>query len=446
MLDKNKYTSKSYLHFDQKVKIEHAESYVTNPLRIANHSFLPLIHFVSAFFKHIDEKNIHLENKPIKEKKRLIMFAGHWDSFIYKYYSEMLNNKYYNSFCKINNIDNCVTAYRNNKPKKSNIDFAAEIINEIVLYKESYIIVGDFSKYFDQIDHNILKNNLKKVMGLNYLTKDWYNVFRSITKYGFYEKDFLSDQLGSDNYFRSIKKKSYFDKIAQFREFQKQFPPNYNSKKYGIPQGTAISAVFANIYSIDFDIRLKNIADIHNGLYRRYSDDFILVIPKSPSLNSKYIFDIANLIKDQANNNKILINEDKTKLYLYQNDSILNLKDSKLSRLDYLGFVFDGKSVKMRGKSPYKFYRQANKLIHHAKKRKNARKLKKLPYRKSIYALYTDTGTKHGSYSNFIDYAKRAQIKFDEISPHTNNMILNQIKNKKKKIEKMLEYNTHIKP
>jgi len=445
MLDKNKYPSKSYLHFDRKVKIEHAESYVTNPLRIANHSFLPLIHFVSAFFKHSDEKNIHLDNKPIKEKERLIMFAGHWDSFIYKYYSELLNN-YYNSFCKVSNIDNCVTAYRNNKPAKSNIDFAAEVINEIVLHKESYIIVGDFSKYFDQIDHNILKNNLKKVMGLNYLTKDWYNVFRSITKYGFYEKDFLSDQLGSDNYFRSIKKKSYFDKLAHFREFQKKFPPKYNSKKYGIPQGTAISAVFANIYSMNFDKELKSIADIHNGMYRRYSDDFVLVIPKSSSINSEHIIEITNKIKVEAKNNKIEINQDKTELYLYQNGVIINLIDSKISRLDYLGFIFDGKIVRMRGKSPYKFYRQAKKLIQHAKNRKNARKLNKLPYRKSIYGLYTDTNTKYGSYGNFIDYAKRAQTKFDEISPHTDNIILNQIKNKKKKIEKMLEYDTHIKP
>ncbi|EAD2074505.1 RNA-dependent DNA polymerase, partial [Listeria monocytogenes] len=48
-------------------------------------------------------------------------------------------------------------------------------------------------------------------------------------------------------------------------------------------------------------------------------------------------------------------------------------------------------------------------------------------------------------HGNFISYAKRAQKKFDEISPNTNNLIMNQLKNRKKKIEKMLGYKIHTK-
>lgn len=140
MLNSNKYPTKKYLHFDHRVRIENAESYVTNRLKIAEHSFLPLIHYNLSFEKNIGEKNPEFDDRPIKEKIREIKYAGHWDSFIYKYYAEVLNNDYYNKFCRNNGIDDCVTAYRNNKPKKANIDFAAESINQIVEFNKAYIL------------------------------------------------------------------------------------------------------------------------------------------------------------------------------------------------------------------------------------------------------------------------------------------------------------------
>lgn len=445
MLDKEKYMTKTYLHFDHKVKIEKVESYVTNPIRIAKHSFLPLIHYVSSFQKNIGEKNPEYDNRPIKSKSRDIMYAGHWDSFIYKYYADILNDCYYNEFCTRFGIDNCVTAYRNNKRGKSNIDFAAEIINQIVDYNEAYILVGDFTEYFDKIDHALLKDNLKIVMGTSRLSKDWYNVYRSITKYGYYEKDSLIKKFGSDRSLRAKKVKSYFEQIGDFRNFQKACPVEYNRNSYGIPQGTAISAVLANVYAINFDLKLKQIADEYNGIYRRYSDDFILVIPKEETMDESCFRNIDEYIRKLAFELKIEIQESKTGLYTYQKESIVKTTDSKVRRLDYLGFIFNGKTVRMRGKSPYKFYRQAKKLINHAKYRKRVKKLPKLPYRKSIYGLYTDLGEKRGDFGNFVAYAKRAQRKFDEISPNTNNLIIDQIKNRKKIVEKMLGVKIHTK-
>lgn len=445
MLDKEKYLTKTYLHFDHKVKIEKAESYVTNPVRIAEHSFLPLIHYVSSFQKNIGEKNPEYSNRPVKSKNRDIMYASHWDSFIYKYYAETLNDSYYNDFCLSNEIDQCVTAYRNNKHGKSNIDFAAEVINQIVEYGEAYILVGDFTEYFDKIDHALLKNNLKKVMGTSRLSKDWYNVYRSISKYGYYEKEDLINEFGSDRNLRVNNIKSYFKQISDFRKFQKDFSAKYNRKNYGIPQGTAISAAFANVYALNFDINLKQISDNYKGLYRRYSDDFILIIPKKQIVNDQSFYNMDILVRQIASNCKIEIQESKTGLYVYQNNSILKMTEPKIRRLDYLGFIFDGKTVRMRGKSPYKFYRQAKKLINHAKYRKKVKELLKLPYRKSIFNLYTDLGEKNGEFGNFVAYTKRAQKKFDKISPKTENLMLNQIKNRKKKIEKMLEIKLHLK-
>jgi Reverse transcriptase (RNA-dependent DNA polymerase). len=50
--------------------------------------------------------------------------------------------------------------------------------------------------------------------------------------------------------------------------------------KKGIPQGTSISAVLANVYMIDFDKKVCALLKNLGGMYRRYSDDFIIVIPK----------------------------------------------------------------------------------------------------------------------------------------------------------------------
>ena len=68
-------------------------------------------------------------------------------------------------------------------------------------------------------------------------------------------------------------------------------------------------------------------------------------------------------------------------------------------------------------------------------------KINKPPHRQLIYGLYTDRGFKYrkgGKSTNFISYVKRSQFKFDEISPDTNNIMMDQIRNRKKKLEKLL--------
>src|SRR5699024_6887777 len=177
-------------------------------------------------------------------------------------------------------IDECSTAYRDNKNGHSNIEFAAEVINTIVNYKDAYIMVGDFTKFFNKINHKVLKNRLLEVLGVNRLSDDWYNIYRSITKYGYYEKTFLTEQLKKENKFNKKNKKSYFKSVKEFRKFQRLNPCEKNTETYGIPQGTAISAVFANVYAIEFDIAIKQISEKYNGIYISYSDYYVLVITK----------------------------------------------------------------------------------------------------------------------------------------------------------------------
>ena len=133
---------------------------------------------------------------------------------------------------------------------------------------------------------------------------------------------------------------------------------------------------------------------------------------------------------------------EKIKTYFIKDKIVINHND-KVCQIDYLGFSFDGKNVKLREKSIYKFYRNARKLIYDSKVLQKRKGLTKLPNRHKIYSLYTDFGKSKYYPSNFISYAKRAQHIFDKISPNTNNLMLSQLKNRKKKIESALGYRIH---
>lgn len=429
------YKAKRYKHIDKRLSFNKVKKYVMNPEKIAKHSFLPFLHYKLIFEKFLGYSYFNNgENKKIKERD--IYYAAHMDSYIYRYYADKLNDLY-NDFTAKNGIDEVATAYRNNKPGKSNINHAAEVIAKINSYKSALIIVGDFTSFFDELDHSLLKERLQKVLAKSVLPTDWYNIFRSITKFGYLEKESLENSQ-SELVKKDKDSFSYFEKIKDFWKYKKGIKVKRNTNNYGIPQGNALSGILANIYSIDFDFNLLKLANEYNGIYRRYSDDFILVLD-APDLE---IDTITDKILLWADNNKIKLQPDKTKQFKLVEGKICTL-DLIPASIDYLGFKFDGHNVKMREKSIYKFYRNARKLIFKSKKLQEKLGLSKIPNRYKIYALYTDFGYSNKYPSNFISYAKRSQKIFDKVSPETNNLMLNQIKNRKKKIEKALGYKIH---
>lgn len=439
MFDEKKYKTKAYVHFDHRVNINTVKSYVTDREKISVHSFLPLIQYNSSFDKFNQTNYLNKEPDFLDTKIRDIKYAGHLDNHIYKYYSEMIQNDFYNKWCVENGLDNCILAYRNNKKGKSNINFAAEVISNIVNMDEAYILVGDFTTYFDNINHSQLKKYIQELLEVERLPTDWFNIFQSVTKFGYFQKDLLDGIFGSTKDLKRKGQNSYFTQLSEFRKFKKQNKEKLHSNKTGIsiPQGTAISATFANIYALNFDRDVNEIASLYKGIYRRYSDDFILIFPKKSFQNIEDFFRVENKIRTIANEEKIEIQERKTCKFEYSNETMYNLDESKKDHLDYLGFIFDGRSVQLRGKGTYKFYRKAKKLILKAKRTKEKKNLEALPYKKAIYQLYTDLGIGDG-HGNYISYAIRSQKIFDEISPKTKNLMMNQLKNRKKFIEKKL--------
>ncbi|QXN87205.1 hypothetical protein KV134_01615 [Tetragenococcus halophilus] len=438
----DKFKPKSYLHFDYKTNYDQVRNRVGNPSWVEKHGFFPFIHKEKVTVKYIGNPQ-----EATKEKIRDLYRASHIDSFIYSYYAEKLSY-YYDIYAKKYGIDESVIGYRKNKGK-SNIDYAAESFDFINNCESAYILLGDFEHFFDTLNHDYLKERLIEVLMGQYgrsLPLDWYKIFRSLTKFSWVNQKDLDKLFGSEIEQYKSKMKKYFYSTEEFRKFRRQDKSVHtNKEKFGIPQGTAISALFSNVYMIEFDRRLKEFVEKCDGKYFRYADDFILIIPSKNMEKQQFISLTDKLIKFSEEEAKLTIQKEKTKSYVFKANSVYTL-DNKESIIDYLGFTFDGYNVRMRQKSVSKFYRKLNKAIINAKKRSIKKNSSSLIGKRSIYRYYSDLGEsdKMGSkFGNFITYAKRCQRKFDSISPNTNNLMMYQMRNREKKLMEKMYFAMH---
>ena len=347
---KNKiFKPRYYKHIDKVVNIRDVIDKVKDKEYIKKHSFFPFISYTLKFKKFCSEvdENTH---QHWKFKERPIKYASHIDRCIYQWYSYNLNNKY-NNYCYKSNLHDSVIAYRTNLKGKTNIEFAKEAFDFIKKHDECYILVSDFSKFFDYIEHDLLKRNLCEILNVNKLDDDFYKVFRSMTKYAYIEKEIIEKYLISNKIEtkESIKNNnSLFDKIPwKIAKKDLKASIKINKEKYGIPQGSPLSGIFANIYMINFDKLVNEYVKNKNGIYRRYSDDLIVIIPKIEVGSINEIWDYLNIIKDMYP--MLKMNVSKTSGYLYKDKKIISLhnyisgmKDGN-GFISYLGFSFDGK-------------------------------------------------------------------------------------------------------
>lgn len=330
-----KYKTKYYLHFDEPVKIEYVKDKIQNKDWVVKYPFLPSIHFKMTFKRYVTiskDKSLPIHQQKVKKiKEREIYYAAHKDRFIYKYYGDCLNNAY-NKYAIDNGIDDVALAYRNNKPGKNNVDFAFEVFDFILNQKQAIIISLDFTKYFDYINHKILKQNIKTVLGVNDLSKDWYKVFKNLTQFTYVHKTdidaFLEKKYGEKKLKRLLQQRK-LKKImlpSEFRVFKKKHLYK-NKKPYGIPQGSGMSAVCSNVHLIHFDQEIKGWALNHKAIYRRYCDDLILVIPVD-NVSQELLANIKDDVIQRILSYQPLgleIQEEKTEIRIYRNDTIFDL-------------------------------------------------------------------------------------------------------------------------
>ncbi len=416
--------------------------------KVAQHRFFPFLKMVIKTRRYRYESSLNPydftaeERKPLYTsllKKRPISFASHFDSYIYAYYSFVLNERY-QSYIKANNFDECVLAYRTDL-RLCNIQFAKKAFDSVrgMADQGSIIVVAlDIKGYFDNINHKILKEKWLKVLDSGEkLPDDQYLIFKTLTRYHYInyksllkhfnidlEKqvrykdwrsilDFINtgtDEIGIESKFRYLKNKNLIveNKVKEDGRYR------------GIPQGSSMSSTLSNVYLVDFDQQIKDMSRDLGFNYFRYCDDLLLVCRECQAETIEKL--VLNKLKDY----NLKVQEKKTERILFTNDSkgriqsfnleklqhkrvdlTLENEDLYYKKLQYLGFEFDGKEATIRSSSLSRYFRNMKDAITTTVSRARGNRSKS----KVIFTKKLRSGFTHYGKNNFISYALRASRK-----------------------------------
>lgn len=262
-----------------------------------------------------------------------------------------------------------------------------------------------------------------------------YAIYKNITKFTYIEADDIESEKGLLR--RDMRGMDKYFETDEFHEFKKNYLRK-NLKDYQIPQGSSISAVYANVYMIDFDKKINDFITSQKGMYRRYCDDIIIVLPMTQEDVKGKNEEIAKFIYSTRDGIPNLeLNEDKTEHFFYDNGIIEKIK-GKSNLINYLGFTFDGKTVRIRDKSLFKFYCRAYRKIKKVKENTDEKSFN--AGKKAIYHSYTHLGASKYSedHGNFLTYAYKADEIFSQSKLVVSN-IRNQVKKHWYKIDSKLK-------
>lgn len=392
---------KKYPHIGKPITIKDYDKvrrYVSNPIVIKKHSFLPFLHKTIVKRKYRPDTEVTERNPSGKKcrkkqspKERPISFASHLDAMVFSKYSSILGIAY-ERYLEQKPFSDSIVAYRKipvvtgEKPNKCNIHFAESVFEYIKNNKDKKlsVIVADITSFFDNLNHRILKQKWAEILGVKSLPDDHYNVYKALTRIRLVEEEQLFKELKQLVYVekgvpnnnkekeiiqKKVKSRRYFKKQNVVYYCEKEvFLKNHlnliisKSSNKGIPQGTPISATLANIYMLDFDAIVYNRVKECGGYYQRYSDDLIIVCEQ------QYEDELLSVIKSTVDGEKckLEISPEKTKLYRFEvtKDKFMGcLVDMKTKvaytnrSLEYLGFYFDGQRVLIKSSGLSKYYR-----------------------------------------------------------------------------------------
>ena len=367
---------------------------MSDPDRIARHAFYPFIRYIAESHKITKVPGTGtILKKPVK--KRQISFAAHADAHIYSYYGHMLA-QLYESQLKASGIDQSVLAFRS--LGKSNVHFAHEAFVEIEKMGDCVAFATDITGFFDNLDHGHLKSSWASILGGGPLPPDHFAVFKSLTRYAYVMKNELFSILGfSEN--NPPKAPSRLCSGTQFRDLvRKSGLILRHTCSKGIPQGSPISALLSNIYLLEFDSLLNAEIVKRNGVYMRYCDDILCIVPLGRDSGLRE--DVEKLIGKYH----LELNDGKTETITFSACGGRLVADKPLQ---YLGFTFDGTRKLIRSAAFAKFSEKMRRGVNLAKqtarKHNYQRPLPQEIWRFKLYERYSHLGRR-----NFVTYGLRA--------------------------------------
>jgi hypothetical protein len=360
-------------HLDAPLTKPQAEALASNPERVAHHAFFPFLQRNQRWTKYAKKGE-----KPsnVKTKLRPIRYASRRDSYIFGYYRKLLNQRYEDELRR-RGLQNCVLAYRRiardgGRGGKCNVDFAKEAFEAIRKFGTCYALALDVRQFFENLDHEHIKRGWWHLLGRpapavnsQILPKDHFQVFKAVTQYSYIDADAAYKKL---NLIGEVTTPTGGKRLG-YRVPHQQFPPRICSPKdfreklkdlikrnpdpFGIPQGSPISDLLANLYMIDFDDEMNCLISSLGGKYLRYSDDILLLLPASLNSWQELVSSVKSALGRTAPH--LELKDEKTQVYKFfprvdrigQENEILNLPKGT-DGLEYLGFRYDGRRIFLR--------------------------------------------------------------------------------------------------
>lgn len=447
-------SKKSYSHFDYRVSFKDVQEKVLDPDFIGHHGFYPLI---SSTLCHV---RFNGEAKTLKTRD--IAYAAHLDHRIYQYYA-LLWGQLYNARANLVGINDVAVAYRNGF-RHTNISAAADAIDMIRSLGDALVITGDFSHFFDNLNHDYLQCAVRGFFDDRSLPADHYRVLRNILHYSCWPIGDLANKNGlpwielnpnEPATYGSVAEKIRLKTTRELNKLPRILSPdsfktlkrssivlpwnNETDGSKGIPQGLATSGVLANMYMFETDAAIYEHVSAAGGKYIRYCDDFIIVIPTKRFDTARMVLQLAQQVP------AVELQPEKTKIHRVKNGSVeqlsfgafvsgeieeMNPSSHPKQLISFLGFDFDGSCVRIRQSTSGRFYNRFYRAVYSISRL--AANPDKHPSKKRVTALYENYSPK-GSipvgkhlasnrkrFGNYHSYVQRAQKAFpnDPIDKH----------------------------
>lgn len=385
---------RNYIHFDLPLNEADRTGITFTNEDILCHSFWPLLGFTSVERRAKKDK---AGNLVVEDKERPIKFGSHADAALLEWYTRVLSRQY-ETYLEDKEFSGAVLAYRSGIG--DNIDHAKSLFDEIRSRKNCIAVAVDIKGFFDNVSHEALKSCLMEVTGQTLLCSADYRIFQRMTRFEWVDAELLRLRLG-DKY----GKRGRICSAQQFRDIVRGLKPsliNVNPVGHGIPQGTPLSGLYANISMAKFDRAVFDRLRAIGGSYRRYSDDIAVLV--SSEFTSD---DVIKIIEDELQKIGLWLSPKKTEIreFICVNEAI-----SSTTPFQYLGFTFDGQHTRIRQSSLNRYYSKMHLGIR-AKIRaaKNQDIEKDNIFLRELFRRYTHFGRSR----NFPRYAYRAARKLN---------------------------------
>lgn len=369
---------KGYPHFDPVISTADATAYASDAQTVTAHTFYPFMLYEERWNRFADK------DQKGKSKSRPIRYGARRDAYIFTRYRHILSQAY-EAALSANGLTENVLAYRriptsDGRGGKCNIHFAKDAFDAVERLKNCAAVAIDISRFFESLDHGLLKDAWQNLLGLARLSSDHFAVFKAITTYSFVDRQAVYERLGHYGPKRKSKNgKDIMGYLTPYKDVPKQLCTGKqfrqkisggpegsivkkNFKTHGIPQGSPMSDVLANIYMMEFDLEIKADIEACGGVYFRYSDDVFIVVPGG-EVEARFWIEKCQIAITKYGA-KLKIKEEKAVAHVFSDDPKGGLNCTRVhgtqggNGLEYLGFRFDGKRVYLRDATLSNLYRK----------------------------------------------------------------------------------------